>query len=42
MQELLQERGTLISHERVGTKAGNKGIEAVLAVIETANLLRTL
>ncbi|UQN10269.1 6,7-dimethyl-8-ribityllumazine synthase [Deinococcus sp. QL22] len=28
--------------ERAGTKAGNKGIEAVLAVIETANLLRKL
>ncbi|AFZ67863.1 6,7-dimethyl-8-ribityllumazine synthase [Deinococcus peraridilitoris] len=28
--------------ERAGTKAGNKGAEAVLAVIETANLLRQL
>ncbi|ADV68366.1 6,7-dimethyl-8-ribityllumazine synthase [Deinococcus maricopensis] len=28
--------------ERAGTKAGNKGVEAVLAVVETANLLRRL
>ncbi|MDX1516949.1 MAG: 6,7-dimethyl-8-ribityllumazine synthase [Woeseiaceae bacterium] len=28
--------------ERAGTKAGNKGEEAVLAVIETVNLLRRL
>lgn len=28
--------------ERAGTKAGNKGAEAVLAVVETANLLRQL
>ncbi|SMB81514.1 6,7-dimethyl-8-ribityllumazine synthase [Deinococcus hopiensis] len=28
--------------ERAGTKAGNKGAEAVLAVVETANLLKKL
>jgi 6,7-dimethyl-8-ribityllumazine synthase len=28
--------------ERAGTKAGNKGAEAAMAVIETANLLREL
>ena len=28
--------------ERAGTKAGNKGADAALAAIETANLLRTL
>ncbi|WP_027482013.1 6,7-dimethyl-8-ribityllumazine synthase [Deinococcus pimensis] len=28
--------------ERAGTKAGNKGAEALLAVVETANLLRKL
>lgn len=28
--------------ERAGTKAGNKGTEALLAVVETANLLKTL
>lgn len=28
--------------ERAGTKAGNKGAEALLAVVETANLLRQL
>jgi 6,7-dimethyl-8-ribityllumazine synthase len=28
--------------ERAGTKAGNKGIEAVLAAIETVNLLRAI
>ena len=28
--------------ERAGTKAGNKGAEAVLAVIETANLLKQI
>ena len=28
--------------ERAGTKAGNKGEEATLAVIETVNLLRRL
>ncbi len=28
--------------ERAGTKAGNKGMEAVLAVVETVNLLRQI
>ena len=28
--------------ERAGTKAGNKGVEALLAAIETANLLRKI
>ena len=28
--------------ERAGSKAGNKGVEAALAAIEMANLLRTL
>jgi 6,7-dimethyl-8-ribityllumazine synthase len=28
--------------ERAGTKAGNKGAEAALAVIETVNLLRRI
>jgi 6,7-dimethyl-8-ribityllumazine synthase len=28
--------------ERAGTKAGNKGADAALAAVETANLLRTL
>ena len=28
--------------ERAGTKAGNKGVEALLAAVETANLLRRI
>lgn len=28
--------------ERAGTKAGNKGVEALLAAVETANLLREI
>ena len=28
--------------ERAGTKAGNKGVEALLAAVETANLLRKI
>ncbi len=28
--------------ERAGSKAGNKGVEAALAAIETANLLRQI
>lgn len=28
--------------ERAGTKAGNKGVEAAMAVIETANLLKQI
>jgi 6,7-dimethyl-8-ribityllumazine synthase len=28
--------------ERAGTKAGNKGAEAMLAMVETVNLLRQI
>ena len=28
--------------ERAGTKAGNKGAEAALAILETANLLKQI